>query len=231
MFLGAPPPRNEDLWVVEVNEPQRRTPRPAGAGGVLCFTPGTRLLAPDGIVPVEHLREGDWLQTKDNGPQRIEWIGMETFSGARLFASPRLRPVRIGANRLGVGRRDHDLLVSPEHRIVLRGAVAQSLFNEPEVLVMAKDLVNGRGIRRDLDVMQVTYIHVLMARHEVLFANGIETESFHPADADFSTLGRSETASLSDLFPGIVSDPYLYGDHARRALSRSEATLLLKDRA
>ena len=46
----------------------------------------------------------------------------------------------------------------------------------------ARDLVDEprRGARPCM-LPQVTYVHLLLPRHEVVFANGLETESFHPA--------------------------------------------------
>ncbi|SPF77936.1 Hint domain-containing protein [Pseudoprimorskyibacter insulae] len=225
MCLGELPPRGQELWVVDTIAPARR---PVHAPqGVICFAPGTRMLTPTGIKLVEDLREGDWLQTKDNGAQPVQWVGSETYSGAHLFAQPALRPIRLRANTLGIGRPDHDLVISPEHRLLVQGRAAQRLFNTDEILVMAKDLVDGRGVSRDLTAQSVTYIHVLMPRHEVLFANGIETESFHPADASFAGMSRGNRHALCDLFPGVVEDPYLYGGHARRVLSRPEAAILM----
>ena len=59
-------------------------------------------------------------------------------------------------------------------------ARVQALFNTPEVLVAAGDLANGRTILPDATVREVTYIHLMLANHQVLWANGVETESFHP---------------------------------------------------
>ena len=76
------------------------------SGGVICFTPGTRIRTPDGLVLVEDLREGDRVQTKDDGAQEIMWKGSRRMTGACMFAMPHLRPVRIKAGALGVERPD-----------------------------------------------------------------------------------------------------------------------------
>ncbi|WP_444870345.1 Hint domain-containing protein [Rhodobacter capsulatus] len=103
MFAGGLPPRDTDLWLVE----SRVDPRPAGlrlaAPGVICFTPGTLIDTPAGPRPVEALRPGDRVSTRDDGAQEILWIGSRRMSGARLYALPHLRPVRLGAVRLRAG--------------------------------------------------------------------------------------------------------------------------------
>src|SRR6056297_3205885 len=152
MFVDRIPPAHTEMWVVHHTMEGLDHPSGTGpeTGGVICFTPGTRIETPEGPRLVEELREGDRVQTKDNGAQEVQWIGSRRMSGARLFAMPHLRPVRVRAGALGVERPDEELLVSPEHRMLVQGEVAQALYNTPEVLVSAKDLVNGGNIAIDL---------------------------------------------------------------------------------
>jgi hypothetical protein len=227
MFLDEIPPRNNEMWVVH-HTLGTAVPAPGSApdGGVICFTPGTFIRTPGGTSRIEDLAEGDLIQTKDNGAQPIRWIGSRRMSGARMFAMPRLRPVRIRAGVIGAGVPDHDLLVSPEHRLLVRGAVAQDLFNTSEVLVTARDLVNGKDIFVDLRVREVRYIHLLMGSHQVMWANGLETESFHPASASLRTLREIDRLRLLQSHPELEVDPHTYGSFARRSLSTSEAAIL-----
>ncbi|MFK7746591.1 MAG: Hint domain-containing protein [Roseobacter sp.] len=229
MFLDELPPRNTDLWIVHHTLGVRRQ-RDIGpdSGGVICFTPGTRIATPTGSMAVEDLRLGDLVQTKDNGAQPIEWIGSRHMSGARLFAMPRLRPVRIRMGALGVDRPDQELLVSPEHRMLLSGDVAQDLFNTSEVLVAAKDLINGRHIAVDVQARDVTYIHLLLPSHNVLWANGVQTESFHPANTALSSINASDLNALLQRHPDLKFDPHTYGGYARRNLTAPEAAILLR---
>jgi len=227
MFLNELPPRNSDLWIVHhtLGSAARSVSGPAQSG-VICFTPGTRIRTKDGTRLIEDLREGDLVQTKDNGLQPLRWIGSRRMSGVRLFAMPKLRPIRIAGGALGLEQPDTDLLVSPEHRMLVRGAVAQSLFNTSEVLVAAKDLINGTCITVDMQVREITYIHVLLDQHQIVWANGLETESFHPASAAFTTLDAEDRSRLLADYPQLEYDPHTYGSFARRTLSASEAAIL-----
>ena len=229
MFLNEMPPRNCDLWIVHhtlgTSAPNEQS-NPQQQGGVICFTPGRRIRTGTGERMIEDLCEGDLVQTKDNGLQPLRWIGQRRMTGARLFAMPKLRPIRISDGALGFDRPDGDLLVSPEHRLLVSGAQAQSLFNTTEVLVTARDLVNGSSITIDTRVREVTYIHVLLDQHQILTANGIETESFHPASAALATLDAKDRERLLRELPGLEYDPHTYGSFARRTLSASEAAIL-----
>ncbi|KAA0912072.1 Hint domain-containing protein [Aquicoccus porphyridii] len=232
MFFNDMPPCDREFWVVyQSYEGPVHDPAGPDAGGVICFTPGTRIETPEGPRRVEDLREGDRVQTKDNGAQDVLWIGSRRMTGARLFAMPRLRPVRIRAGALGVGRPDEELIVSPEHRMVVKGSVARALFNTDEVLVRAKDMVNGRDVVTDSQLREVTYVHLLLPAHQVVWANGVETESFHPANTAISTLGARDRERLLRRFPAFEYSPRSYGDYARRNLSESEAAIMRHEAA
>lgn len=227
MFRDGLPPSDRDLWVVEARmeaaEVNRQLDQPTG---VICFTPGTRIRTENGDVAVEDIREGDRVQTKDNGCQEVRWIGQKRVTGARLFAMPEMRPIRLRAHALGQDRPDGSLLVSPAHRMLVQGANARALFGQDEVLVAARDLVDDRLVIRDWSVSQVTYIHLLLDHHEVVFANGLETESFLPEDEAIAAVEMAQRERLLSEMPDLVRDPSGYGAPARRILNRAEAAIM-----
>ncbi|MBL4812161.1 MAG: Hint domain-containing protein [Rhodobacteraceae bacterium] len=232
MFLDKIPPKQLDLWVVSHNvDLERRDQGADMPGGVICFTPGTMIMTEDGPKAVETLGEGDRLQTKDNGCEAILWTGRRRVTGARLVAMPNLTPIRLMEGALDKGVPDDGLLVSPDHRMVMRGPRARALFNVDEVLVTARDLVNGRTVLRDRSVREVTYIHLLLPRHQILFANGVETESFHPASAALASMEDAQLDALLARLPEVGGDPHSYGGYARRVLASSEAAILRGDMA
>ena len=139
--------------------------------GPPCFTPGTLILTPDGEARVEDLRAGDLVLTRDRGAQPVRWVGAETVAGTGPTA-----PVLIRAGTFGNRR---DLLVSPQHRMLVRGWRAELFAGQPEVMVAAVHLVNGRTVAR-APRAEVTYVHFMCDRHEIVFAEGAETESLDP---------------------------------------------------
>ena len=149
------------------------------------------------------------------------------MTGARLFAMPKLRPIRIRPGALGIERPDQELIVSPEHRMLVRGAAARALFNVPEVLVTARDLINGGSIRQEMQCRDVTYIHLLLDSHQVIWANKVESESFHPASASLPALTEEDRTRLLSGLPEAATDPMAYGEYARRILTKPEAAILM----
>lgn len=225
MFADRVPAPDRDLWVVRMAL-DRTTAGGATSGGIICFTPGTRIATADGPCLIEGLRPGDRILTKDNGPQEVLWTGQRRMSGARLYAMPHLRPVRLRMGVFGVGRPDADLVVSPQHRMLVKGAAARALFNTDEVLVAAEALVNDTTVTVDSAARDVTYVHVLLERHNIVWANGLETESFHPSNAAMETIDPAQRAALFEALPAVADNPHAYGDYARRNLSASEAAIL-----
>jgi len=230
MFQDEIPPRQTPLWVVDrrIDDTLRRAATPE-QGGVVCFTPGTMIMTPDGPRDVASLTEGDHVQTADNGCAEILWLGQRRITGARLKAVPSLTPVRLRAGALDKDVPDEGLLVSPDHRIVLRGARARALYNADEVLVTARDLINDHSITREHGRREVNYIHMMLPTHEVVFANGVATESFHPASAELSVMENVQRDRMFDRLPDLRSSLLNYGDYARRVLSNSEAAILQCD--
>jgi len=227
VFSGRLPVQGCDMWVVRTFAKEAPVTRISEFDtGVICFTEDTMIDTPDGARPVQDIREGDWVLTKDNGSQQVIWRGARRMSGARFFAMPELRPVRIRAGAFEAGRPDRDLLVSPRHRVLVKGPTARALFNTDEVMVAAEHLINDHSILVDYNVVSTRYHHLLLEDHQVLWANGVETESFHPASTTLDTLERGDRLRLLDLLPKISADPYEYGDFVRRDLSRSEAAIL-----
>jgi hypothetical protein len=225
---GGLPPADQDLWVAQTSLGRHKiTPGPER--GVICFTPDTLILSPQGPRPIQDLRPGDLVFTRDNGAQAVLWIGQRHVSAARLHLMPHLRPIRLRSHALGRGRPAPDLLVSPQHRMLITGRAAQALFNVDEVLVKAEDMVNDTTIRVDRRLKSVTYIHVLLETHSVIWANGLESESFHPANAAPLSMDPAQRAGLLAAVPGLDLNPHGYGDFARRNLTSFEAAVLRHD--
>ncbi|MDO9637680.1 MAG: Hint domain-containing protein [Pseudotabrizicola sp.] len=192
---------------------------------VPCFTPGTLITTPKGLRPVEDLQPGDQILTRDSGFQDICWAGRRDLGLADLLANPALRPVRIAAGALGGGLPRRDMLVSPQHRMLIEGARAELLFGEREVLVAALNLVGLPGIARVM-ARRVSYIHVMCSQHEIMQAEGAWTESFQPGIATLRSMEPAQRDEMLALFPELAEGALAY-PAARATLRAHEARVLL----
>ncbi len=187
-----------------------------------CYTPGTLIRTDRGPVPVEALSVGDRVMTRDHGLQPLRWIGSRDLSLADLIVQPQLQPVRIGAGALGAGLPRRDMLVSPQHRMVIEGGRAEMLFGEAQVLVAATHLTGLAQIDPVL-TRGVCYIHLLFDAHELIEAEGAWTESFQPAARTVGAMDDDQRAEIAALFPDLThSFPA-----ARLTLKGYEARVLL----
>ncbi|PRY26798.1 Ca2+-binding RTX toxin-like protein [Aliiruegeria haliotis] len=191
-----------------------------------CFTPGTRIATPRGEKPVEELCVGDKIITRDNGIQEIRWYGQKNLDHGKLAQVPHLQPVLIKAGSLGDGLPERDMMVSPNHRMLVANDRTSLYFEEHEVLVAAKHLVDHKSILR-LNALNTTYIHFMFDQHEVVLADGAWTESFQPGDYTLNGIGNAQRLEILEIFPELNTREGL-GNYvaARRTLKSHEAVLL-----
>ncbi len=185
---------------------------------VVCFAAGTLIQTDRGERPVDTIAAGDRVLTRDRGFQPVRWAG-------RVLAAPgpATWPVRITAGALGEGLPARDLRVSPQHRVLVSGARLRLALSLPEALVPARHLVNGTTILREAGDLPVSYHHLLFDRHEVIYSEGVPTESFHPGRWGLGVLAEEARAEVLALFPELARDPMAFGPAARPSLRRHEA--------
>jgi len=233
-FVGPPqgwPPVGETLTVVEATEGPGgfgQPDIPAGDLVVPCFTPGTMIATPDGPVAVESLSLGDRVITLDHGAQRVRWIDAVHLDVEALRANPALRPIRLRAGALGSGRPCRDMLLSPQHRVLLSGWRAELLFGTGEMLAAARHLVNDGSISVAHDIRAVTYIHFMFDRHELVLADGLAAESFLPGPMTLSAMEAGPRDELLGLFPALATQGACPLPSARPQLKAWEASLLAR---
>ncbi|WP_095589801.1 Hint domain-containing protein [Actibacterium ureilyticum] len=192
---------------------------------VVCFVRGTLIDTPAGPRRVEDLSVGTLVDTLDHGPRPICWIaGRQIPLGG---ANPALRPVRIGADAMGPGVPDRDVLLSPAHRVMVRSGLCDLYFGQCEVFVPARFLLGRAGITVADGLAQVEYWHFMFDRHEIVRASGLPVESFFPGTVGASHLSRAARAELYAIFPELRHrDWQRFGTTARKTLKRFEAALL-----
>lgn len=154
---------------------------------VSCFYKNTRISTPAGEVAVETLKRGDLVVTSSGEIVPIQWLGRQTVS--TVFADAlHVMPIRIKAGALAENLPVRDLLVSPDHALLIDGILAQ-----------AGALVNGISIIRETDVPTIfVYYHVELADHSLILAEGVPAETFID---NVDRLGFDNWAEHEALYP------------------------------
>jgi len=132
-----------------------------------CFAAGTRILTTNGEIPVEDLTLAHTLITHDGEEQKIIWIGRRTIDLATHPRPETVRPVIIEPGALAENTPARRLTLSPDHALYLDG-----------VLVPAKELLNWNTIRQDISATSITYYHIELGRHDIIFAEATPAESY-----------------------------------------------------
>lgn len=135
----------------------------------VAFTRGTRITLSTGAQkPIEELKVGDKLLTRDDGAQDIRWIGEHTMRAVGDFA-----PIVIKAGTLN---NTNDLVVSPDHRLFIYQRRDALGAGRSEVLVKARHLVNGETVVQQEGGF-VDYFQLLFEQHQIIYAEGIAAET------------------------------------------------------
>ncbi len=193
----------------------------------VCFTAGTLIETGSGPQLIEHLEVGDLVRTADHGLQPIRWIEAQEMTTNRLKDNPSLRPVRISAGSLGPDIPRRDLVVSQQHRMLLRGPKVELLFGTNEVLVAAKHLCSWPGISIVTSHQPVEYMHILMDRHEILFAEDAQAESLYLGEEALHAMSSEGLQELAEIFSGVEQfSGRIFGPTARMILREREAIAL-----
>lgn len=168
----------------------------AELASVPCFVAGTSVMTDAGMVPVDWLRPGDRVLTRDRGFQPLLWVGRFEPAAAMEAAKPGDRPVTIAPGALGIGLPAAELRVSPLHRLLIQDRQLQLCFGHDAMLCAARFLIGWPGIRQDPDAPPPVYYHLLLPRHEVVMADGTWAESLFLGDLAQEVVPAATIAEL-----------------------------------
>ncbi|MEO9898916.1 MAG: Hint domain-containing protein [Paracoccaceae bacterium] len=176
---------------------------------ITCFTSGSLIRTDRGEVPVEELVAGDLVETLDRGLQPIRWIGCHRLDPIDLVAAPNLRPIRVSAGAFGNGFPLQDLDLSPQHRVLVSSKIAERIFDAHEILVPIKTLLDVEGIHVVEATREITYFHLLFDHHEIIFGNGLPSESLYLGPQALKSISSDAYAEVTALFPEAADEGFI----------------------
>ena len=191
-----------------------------------CFAAGTLIDTPRGRQRVETLCAGDLVRTEDGRLVPIAWTGGSRYSGRQAAGDARLRPVHVAPHAFGPGLPDRELVLSPQHRIVVEGAACELLFGTDRAFITARHLAEPFAFAPEPEA-EVHYCHVLLERHEILLANGLPAESFQPARRMVEALSGPARRSLDAALGILGAEAMLTRPDALPTLNHREARVLM----
>ncbi len=194
---------------------------------IVCFAAGTLIDTPSGPVRVEDLGVGKTVLCGDGVARKILWFSGRQITPEEMREHPEFRPIRIRKGAFGDNLPYRDLLVSPQHRILINDWRASLMFGVEKVLVPAVHLLNDRDIVRDHGTDGVVYYHFMFDRHHTVISNGIQSESFFPGGTALAGVDEAAKRELLRLFPQLSEGSASYGQTCCPTLKAYEAMALL----
>ncbi|MFC6638486.1 hypothetical protein GV827_01120 [Sulfitobacter sp. JBTF-M27] len=184
------------------------------------FTRGTHITMSSGEQRlIEDLRIGDRILTRDDGIQAIRWISQTTVRAMGEFA-----PIRIHAGTLN---NEHDLIVSPDHRLFIYQRSDEVGAGRSELLVKARHLVNGFTVTL-MEGGFVDYFQLLFDSHQIIYAEGIAAETMLIDPRTKPVLPEELSQALGEVIPGHSDLPHAGLDVNEALLNRPDAAELLR---
>lgn len=184
------------------------------------FTRGTHITLASGAQKrIEELQAGDTVLTRDDGPQKIRWIGHSTVRAVGEFA-----PIRIKSGAL---HNENDLLVSPDHRLFIYQRSDALGAGRNEVLVRARHLVNGETVVQE-DGGFVDYFQLLFDEHQIIYAEGIAAETLLIDTRTRPVLPPELSQKLAKLLPDHAGRAHLQFEIGESLLTHPDMATILK---
>lgn len=184
------------------------------------FTRGTHITLSSGEQRlIEALAVGDRVLTRDDGVQPIRWIGQSTVRAVGEFA-----PIKIHAGTLN---NEHDLVVSPDHRLFIYQRSDEVGAGRAELLVKARHLVNGYTVTQ-MEGGFVDYFQLLFDSHQIIYAEGIAAETLLINTRTKPVLPADLSSAMGEVIPGHSNLPHAGLDVSESLLDRPDAAELLR---
>jgi hypothetical protein len=121
-------------------------------------------------MPVETIEPGETVVVIRDGHEVLEpvqWVGFTAVDLSRHAHVEDAAPIRFQRSAIADSQPVRDLLVSPEHCMIIDGRC-----------VPAKSLVNGGSIVREPEHAPFTYYHLELEKHGILLAEDTPAESY-----------------------------------------------------
>jgi len=182
----------------------------------VCFASDTRIRTPEGSKAAGTFQSGDLVTTKDDGDVAVVWAGQRLCAAKGENA-----PVVFDQGAIGNTAR---VRLSQQHRVLIKSPHVQYYFGVDEVFVPAKACVNDCDIRI-VPEARICYVHLLLERHHIVWAEGLECESFFPGDQAMSALYGLREGHNMRRSAKVSKECYLT---ARPVLKMKEAQLLMR---
>jgi len=175
-------------------------------GAFSAIARGSIIATEEGPIAVEDLLPGTRVLTRDNGAQSLLWAGSMTLVSNTQNQSDRMAKLsRVTVDSFGLGRPMPDLLLGPSARLLRRDPAITSAIGVTAALAPITAFIDGDTVLEITPATPVQVYHLAFEQHQIIFANGLEIESYHPGSRNDLNLTGQMRALFLAMFPHIKS--------------------------
>ncbi len=177
---------------------------PAFEEAFAAFARGAIMQTENGPVAVEDLLPGDRIRTEDNGFRTLVWRGTcAVVPHATGQARAMGHLTRIGSDTFGMARPTSDLVLGPSARLFQRAPGIKVLTGQDGAFIPARDFIDGVSIVELTPMTPVQVYHLGFKSHQMITANGVAVESYHPGPTPMIGLKGEMLSLFLSMFPHV----------------------------
>ena len=164
---------------------------------------GVLVSTTQGQIAVEDLEPGMMVNTVDQGPQMLKWVGSYDMSAREVQANDRARLYRVTADAFGLNKPGQDIMLAPRAHILLRDAACKPMFGLDKAFAPIRAFEDGMNVVAVAPMSPVSLFNIAFDRQATINVNGMEVESYHPGPYGETLMDDEMMYALLRLFPHV----------------------------
>ncbi|MGR3570922.1 Hint domain-containing protein [Brevirhabdus sp.] len=178
------------------------------SGGLMA---GAQVRTPCGARRIELLRVDDLVVTRSNGLQPVRMIWKRQLDTDLLAARPDLAPVRLKPRAVGPMMPQRDLVLAPNHKVLIPGYRLHDVADTGNALMSAAALAESSDAAYvDRTVDGAEFYHLVFDTPQVFCVNGLPVESASLSAASLDAMDSQLKERIWQTFPQLQREPEAY---------------------
>ena len=179
--------------------------------GLTGLAPEAMVRTPCGPRRAEFVRPGDLIVTRENGLRPVRMVWTHKIDAAVATADPSRAPVRLNIRAIGPMMPQRPLVLAPDHRVWLPSYLVTDATDNRGCLIAAAELAGTNDASYfDRSYTDRTFYNLVFDRHEIIMADGLPVETFHPSAGVLQHIAEETRDEISARFPSLRSTSEAY---------------------
>ncbi|NSX55898.1 Hint domain-containing protein [Parasulfitobacter algicola] len=177
---------------------------------------------PCGPRRIEFIRPGDLIITRDRGLQPVRMVWSYCLEDVQHPTEKPRVPVCLNTRAIGPMMPSRSLVLAPDHKVLVPSYLVASSVTDQGSLLAASGLAGcSKDAFYDNSKTKIEFYNLVFDCHEIIFANGLPVETFHPTVEALSHVDEDARREIQARFPILKKkkDPFPAADYQTIAAS------------